>query len=93
MLAHYITHPQVRIDPARGGLVCASCPGTGPLLDEEGRLALVLAQRTPMESLPSMSPAAARACRVVLQAILLVHLPRALKSVSFIEKLNQAGHG
>jgi DNA repair protein RecO (recombination protein O) len=79
-----------RLDPQRGGVVCARCHGEGPLLDGEARLALRAAQAAALTAPPPMPPRAARGARAATQAILELHVGRQMKSVAFIDKLNQA---
>jgi hypothetical protein len=60
-------------------------------LDRATREALLAAQRATIEEGAALgfSPEAARGARLVTQAILTSHLGRAMKSVSFIEKINE----
>lgn len=85
--------PGQRVDPSQGGLVCGRCRGAGPLVDGAARAYLVAAQAAAIEGPWPVAGAAAKASRAALQAILVAHLPRALKSVSFIEKLNESSTG
>src|SRR6185436_6327254 len=43
-----------RLDPHRGGVVCASCRGDGPLLDGAARRALLDARATPIDAADSL---------------------------------------
>ncbi len=80
-----------RIDPSRGGIGCGRCRAEGPLVDGSVRGALIALQTTELSQLPAASsPAVARGLRVALQSLLSAHLTRALRSVEFIDKLNQA---
>ncbi|MEO6952451.1 MAG: DNA repair protein RecO [Polyangia bacterium] len=80
-----------RLDPVRGGIACGTCRAEGPLVGGEVRIALVAAQaRTVADDATSCTPEVARGMREALRAILAVHLPRQLKSVGFIDKLNRA---
>ena len=87
-----------QLDVRRGGILCGRCvsgPGAGrrPLPARVRRL-LALLQRTNLADAPSLtrppSPASGTwdAARDSLQAILLGHLGRPLRSVEFISKLN-----
>ena len=81
-----------RVDPHRGGIVCGRCGGEGPLLDGAARTALRAAQATDLADAHALhlAPAARPGARAALQAILGAHLGRTLRSVDFIDKLNQA---
>ena len=85
-----------RVDPRRGGMVCASCAAGERdavwALDPAVRDALLVAQRCrlPAASELSFAPATADAAREIVQAILHEHLGKTLRSVEFIAKLNGA---
>ncbi len=80
-----------RLDPVRGGIACGTCRAEGPLVDGETRAALVATQAFAItDPSPVFPPEVARGVREALRAILAVHLPRQLKSVGFIDKLNRA---
>lgn len=78
-----------RIDAERGGLVCGSCRAQGPLLSGETRAELLRALDTPLTEERSVThPEASKIC---VQALLAFALgPRKLRSIEFIDKLNQA---
>jgi len=82
--------PGQRLDPHKGGVTCASCRGDGPLLDGPGRRAMLTALEASFAPLPSWRAEAARGARIATQAILQAHVGREMKSVAFIDKLNQA---
>ena len=81
-----------RLDPRRGGIICGQCRGDGPLLDGAARTLLCAAQACKLDDAAALkpSPEAARGARIAIQAFLTSHVGRVLKSVAFIEKLNQA---
>ena len=80
-----------RLDPVRGGIACGGCRADGPLVDGATRAALVATQRLRVsDPAPAFSLEVGRGVRDALRAILAVHLPRQLKSVGFIDKLNRA---
>jgi DNA repair protein RecO (recombination protein O) len=86
------------VDVRRGGVVCARCAAgeasvrpTARLVSGEARRALIAAGRAPLDRARAIDwGAGAEAARDLLQALLAEHLPRPLRSVEFIAKLNRA---
>jgi DNA repair protein RecO (recombination protein O) len=79
-----------RLDPQRGGIACGTCRADGPLVGGEARAAIAALMTRPLDVSVPMPPDVARNVRDALSAILAVHLPRALKSVGFIDKVNRS---
>jgi len=85
-----------RFDWRLGGVVCARCQvynaGVGLPLDGTARRALLDGQTRALRDAANwvISPETQVVCREVLTGFLRQHLPRALKSMEFIAKLNHA---
>jgi DNA repair protein RecO (recombination protein O) len=79
-------------DIRKGGVVCASCHGSGRPLDGATRRALCEAQSLALAGARDLllDPAVNAGCRELLAAFIFDHLGRPLKSVEFIAKLNHA---
>ncbi len=87
--------PGQRLDASRGGLVCGRCPSEGPLLDGAARETLVLARAATLADAETLMlpEAGARAARAASQAMIGVPVNgRTLRSLEFIDKLNQGRH-
>ncbi len=78
-------------DARRGGVTCAACGGSRPL-PAGAREALCAAERATLAEAARLrfAPGDGEAAREALQALLREHLPRPLRSVEFIAKLNGA---
>ena len=85
-----------RFDWRLGGVVCAHCQsqgrgaGQGRTLDGPTRRALLEAQQRQLRDTTEWDLPEQGACREVLTGFLRHHLPRPLKSMEFIAKLNHA---
>ncbi|MBC8133210.1 MAG: DNA repair protein RecO [Deltaproteobacteria bacterium] len=83
----------VRFIPDRGGVVCQACAGRGRLMRPVVRLALAGLARLGLAdaAVAALPPDVARGCREALHELIAVHLSAPLRSLEFLEKMdNQA---